>query len=183
MSPKSATKYNLLYRGINFLATLQLVCPTKENFPWLIRDRPLKDEHTKRKTLSIQSWHSCPLQEPQPNGEQKTPWLDVRGQTPHLLSWEVTPLFLKPKVETLAVKMRTSMTLSLNPTFLNCKDTTFSGIPTHWSVNLLLILVFSFVVSCFWCIFAAFKIKSKDKIQIDIIAYTCSRSTAFVGIT
>ena len=113
----------------------------------------------------------------------KTPWLDVRGQTPHLLSWEVTPLFLKPKVETLAVKMRTSMTLSLNPTFHYCKDTTFSGIPTHWSVNLLLILVFSFVVSCFWCIFAAFKIKSKDKIQIDIIAYTCSRSTAFVGIT
>lgn len=31
--------------------------------------------------------------------ESKTPWLDVRGQTPHLLSWEVTPLFLKPKVE------------------------------------------------------------------------------------
>ena len=71
MSPKSATKYNLLYRGINFLATLQLVCPTKENFPWLIRDRPLKSEHTQRKTLSIQSWHSWTIQEPQPNGEQK----------------------------------------------------------------------------------------------------------------
>ena len=91
--------------------------------------------------------------------ESKTPWLDVRGQTPHLLSWEVTPLFLKPKVETLAVKMRTSMTLSLNPTFHYCKDTTFSGIPTHWSVNLLLILALSFVVSCFWYIFVAFKIQ------------------------
>ena len=112
-----------------------------------------------QKTLSIQSWHSWTIQEPQPNGEQKTPWLDVRGQTPHLLSWEVTPLFLKPKVETLAVKMRTSMPLSLNPTFHYCKDTTFSGIPTHWSVNLLLILALSFVVSCFWYIFVAFKIQ------------------------
>ena len=90
---------------------------------------------------------------------KKNTWLDVRGQTPHLLSWEVTPLFLKPKVETFAVKMRTSMTLSLNPTFHYCKDTTFSGIPTHWSVNLLLILALSFVVSCFWYIFVAFKIQ------------------------
>lgn len=112
-----------------------------------------------QKTLSIQSWHSWTIQEPQPNGEQKNTWLDVRGQTPHLLSWEVTPLFLKPKVETLAVKMRTSMTLSLNPTFHYCKDTTFSGIPTHCSVNLLLILALSFVVSCFWYIFVAFKIQ------------------------
>ena len=31
--------------------------------------------------------------------ESKTLWLDVRVWTPHLLSWEVTPLFLKPKVE------------------------------------------------------------------------------------
>lgn len=183
MSPKSATKYNLLYRGINFLATLQLVCPTKENFPWLIRRYTAqKWAHLKENALhSIVALlnHSRTTTK----WRVKTPWLDVRGQTPHLLSWEVTPLFLKPKVETLAVKMRTSMTLSLNPTFHDCKDTTFSGIPIHWSVNLLLILVFSFVVSCFWCIFATFKNTNLRRNPKEIIALSCSRSTAFVGIT
>ena len=87
MLPKSATKYNLLYRGINFLATLQPVCPTKENFPWL---NPHKVDCSK---VSTPKGKHSPLNhgtfEPFKNHNQmesKNLWLGVRVWTPHLLS-------------------------------------------------------------------------------------------------
>ena len=115
----------------------------------------------------------------------KNLWPDVRVWTLHLLSWEVTPLFLKPKVERRSYRCTPNLpiisrywhskpffntvgtsksansdqyptamqniggqsrnvatTFHRNPMFHNCKDTNFFEIPTHWSVNLFLILAF-----------------------------------------
>ena len=63
--------------------------------------------------------------------ESKTPWLDVRGQTPHLLSWEVTPLFLKPKVESIGGKNENVYDPLPQSNVSQLQDTTFFEIPTH----------------------------------------------------